>query len=380
MKRFAYIDAMRGYAVLCVIIVHTSQYCGLSDAGAFGARGVQLFFVASALTLMSSWHQRNDGTAAFFIRRVCRIAPMFWLSIPIYIALIAATQDARTLDPVQIVGAAFLLQAARPDWILQPIVPGGWSVCVEAAFYCLFPLLAAVVTSQRRAIALMLASAAAADIWMQHGLAAVAALFPGTSAADASAFLHLSLPIQLPAFAAGVLAFFTIADTRRLSLAAREITLAGALAGGAYLAATDPHNITAFSLCFGVIAVSMAGGAGRYLINPAIVHVGRYSFSIYLLHWIGISIGLHAPGVSDVTGVARFALLFPITTLAATAMAAITYRLVEQPAISLGKRLISALALRADIRSRPDSLNLPWRQDKSLSLHSARNAPEELQG
>jgi peptidoglycan/LPS O-acetylase OafA/YrhL len=53
LKHFDYVDALRGYAILLVITVHSSQYFPalsypvkmLADQG---ARGVQLFFVASA--------------------------------------------------------------------------------------------------------------------------------------------------------------------------------------------------------------------------------------------------------------------------------------------------------------------------------------------
>ena len=72
-----------------------------------------MFFVVSALTLMASSHQRGDGAAAFFIRRIFRIVPMFWLSIPAYVVALGATVD------TQILSAAFFLQAARPDWNLR---------------------------------------------------------------------------------------------------------------------------------------------------------------------------------------------------------------------------------------------------------------------
>ncbi len=83
-KHFGYIDAMRGYAILAVMAVHAASVApDLEGIGRTlvnqGARGVQLFFVASALTLMMSWHARNDGAARFYIRRIFRIAPMFWL-------------------------------------------------------------------------------------------------------------------------------------------------------------------------------------------------------------------------------------------------------------------------------------------------------------
>ena len=54
---YKYIDALRGWAILGVIIVHSSQNFELpsilSRLSAAGARGVQLFFVVSALTLLA---------------------------------------------------------------------------------------------------------------------------------------------------------------------------------------------------------------------------------------------------------------------------------------------------------------------------------------
>jgi peptidoglycan/LPS O-acetylase OafA/YrhL len=73
-----------------VIAVHSSQYfddlpIGVRALADQGARGVQLFFVASAMTLCMSWHSRNDGALPFYIRRFFRIAPMYYLSIPLFL-------------------------------------------------------------------------------------------------------------------------------------------------------------------------------------------------------------------------------------------------------------------------------------------------------
>src|ERR1700752_554732 len=85
-RHFDYIDALRGYAILMVIVVHTSQlFPDIPDSLAKilgqGARGVQLFFVTSALTLSMSWVARNESAADFFTRRIFRIVPMFWIAI-----------------------------------------------------------------------------------------------------------------------------------------------------------------------------------------------------------------------------------------------------------------------------------------------------------
>src|ERR1700722_19001252 len=74
-RHFDYINALRGYAILMVIAVHTSQaFPDLPNWFAKilnqGARGVQLFFVTSALTLSMSWVARKESAANFYIRRL----------------------------------------------------------------------------------------------------------------------------------------------------------------------------------------------------------------------------------------------------------------------------------------------------------------------
>ena len=60
MKKLDFIDALRGYAILGVLMVHTSQYGNKlhSTLGTLitekGAMGVQLFFLASSFTLFLS--------------------------------------------------------------------------------------------------------------------------------------------------------------------------------------------------------------------------------------------------------------------------------------------------------------------------------------
>ncbi|MGA7989834.1 MAG: acyltransferase [Thermoanaerobaculia bacterium] len=64
-----FIDGLRGIAILMVVSVHTSQWCGnggpetahvpgMKDLIDAGARGVQLFFLLSAFTLFASSKNR----------------------------------------------------------------------------------------------------------------------------------------------------------------------------------------------------------------------------------------------------------------------------------------------------------------------------------
>jgi peptidoglycan/LPS O-acetylase OafA/YrhL len=346
MKRLAYIDALRGYAVLGVVLIHTSQSSGFAAQAEFGARGVQLFFVASALTLMFSWHQRDDGAAPFFIRRVFRIVPMFWLSIPIYLGLNA---DAYTW---QVISAALFLQFVRPDWIVGPVVPGGWSVCVEVIFYCGFPLIVIYINSFFRACVLVGLCFCGAKLWGEFGRTLGSYLFP--SSHDLDVWLWLQYPNQMFAFAAGILCYFAIPKWKAsFSEATTEAVLVGTLTWMAYLAAFGNPQVLNSSLAFTILVICLANGAGKYLANLAAVYIGRFSFSIYLLHFLCIGYAAKMADQIHATGGLRFFVIFTATAIITTALAAIAYNLIELPMIRLGNRLIAA---RAISRESPDSV------------------------
>ena len=93
--KLRYIDALRGIAILAVMMVHTSHHGANNYNDLFrsmfneGARGVQLFYLASAFTLFLSYNYRkekeNHVAGNFFIRRFFRIAPMYYIGIIYYI-------------------------------------------------------------------------------------------------------------------------------------------------------------------------------------------------------------------------------------------------------------------------------------------------------
>ncbi len=84
-----YIDALRGLAIFGVLLAHVWNLVKPDNAlldflGLHGARGVQLFYVVSALTLLMSREKRQGKEQAptrnFFIRRFFRIAPLYWVT------------------------------------------------------------------------------------------------------------------------------------------------------------------------------------------------------------------------------------------------------------------------------------------------------------
>src|SRR3954453_3371021 len=93
-KKLTFIEALRGYAILGVVLTHSTQKLTdlphwLHNIGIQGARGVQLFFIVSAFTLFYSLSRKYETHSLevkdFFIRRFFRIAPAFYAAFLFYL-------------------------------------------------------------------------------------------------------------------------------------------------------------------------------------------------------------------------------------------------------------------------------------------------------
>jgi peptidoglycan/LPS O-acetylase OafA/YrhL len=214
-----YIDCVRGYAVLMVITCHVSyEFPGLpypvhrlTSAGWFG---VQLFFLASCLTLLLSWHselRRNGATdvGAFFIRRFFRIAPAYYLAGVLYYFLMPPSGG---FDALQMITSMLFINTWHPLWTTTVptawnVVPGGWSIGVEFSFYMVFPLFAAGVTNLRRAL-LVFAGSVAVGVLANNTAGAI--LDGSYTPVEIENFLFFWFPNQMSVFALGGVLFFLL--------------------------------------------------------------------------------------------------------------------------------------------------------------------------
>lgn len=351
-QKHPYIDALRGYAILSVIVVHTGGVTGFAPATAWGARGVQLFFVVSAFTLALSWTARAvEGVAAFYVRRIFRIAPMYWVAICFFLWTWQTDAPRCFGEPnvglLQILTSATLTHGFRPDTILA-IVPGGWSVADEAIFYWLFPVLAVLLTSVWRAVLFLVLAFMAASWWYYEVRGVLPVLFPSFPRDQMLLFGILAFPIQLAAFAAGFLAFNVSRTRWRPHAAVIELGLVAALCWLAWSLYSDVHNVPLISVAFGAVVSIMALGAGRYLVNPAICHVGKVSYSAYFIHFVFLyNKDCPLTDLYGVTSPAGFVVVLSLVTIVTVAIATITYRTIERPMIGLGERILRTRPARA---------------------------------
>lgn len=354
-----YIDALRGIAAAAVLFTHLPALVGglawrVDYVARLGAHGVQLFFMVSAITLASSWDARSENeiapARAFYVRRFFRIAPMFWLAGLLYIAIDNFTTPwwhNGVVDGRSILLTALFAHGWSPDTI-NAIVPGGWSIADEMVFYLVFPLLASVLTSLRRAVfffGLTIVFALAANL--------LPPMIFGRRDVEVLRFLYFWLPNQLPVFGMGFVTYRLLPMMRSASKACSVALFCFSATVGMFMVAVPLEFSATLShpavwrdlvAAFGFMALILALSAMpiAMLVNRVTIYLGKVSFSSYLVQFAVIQGALMLVGKIDAPGALGMVLLLcvflPVLGIN-TAIAAITYTAIERPFLKLGQRL-----------------------------------------
>ena len=366
-----YIDALRGWAFLAVLVFHTGQHIGnpsLRRLTNQGESGVQLFYVISAATLFlslnSRWKRDVHPLFAFFVRRFFRIAPMFWLAIVFYVWWCG--MGPRFWAPDGISGKDIAVTFAfahgwRPTQI-NAVVPGGWSVGVEMSFYLLMPLLFFSVRSLRQALWFFGASMIFCEGLSHFYHRWLAVGWPPEQMYVLNKFTYFWLPAQLPVFALGGVLYFLLRLKETSGAASRPKFAAALLGLAALLACVSsvwkyplPKQHVAYGIVFVLFAWSLSLRPMRVLVNPVTRHLGMVSFSAYLTHFFVLDVlSSKVPGLSEMLtthgGNTELCLLAAIGLLVTMIISTLTYYLIEKPGQLLGKNFIFYLERR-----------FPWR-------------------
>ena len=361
-RHFAFVDSLRCVAILGVLVVHVTQRVPtlpgvLRADGNGGQLGVQLFFVVSSCTLFWSLHSRWKSEPrpilAFFVRRLFRVAPLFWSAAVAYLWLLPADQRA-TAAPNGIglrhVLATLLFVHGWYPTTINSVVPGGWSIAAEAMFYLLIPLLFRVIRTARRAAWLAVLTAMAVGLLMPAALALCVRSFPLLPDRLLTSFVLWSFPSQLPVFLCGTVAYFFVRDGIRTTYAAAR----GPILLLAVLIAFDqlPAHVVA-GVTFAVVVCAMSVTRFTTFTAAPVRFIGTVSYSVYIWHFavlnlldpliVGHSRIRWVP--LKVWPVAQFGALFIVTFGLSVAAAAASYYLVERPGMMVGRAALRRMRL-----------------------------------
>lgn len=350
--RNATYDFLRGIAILAVIQIHVidafpSLQQWVRPIACYGRFGVQLFFYVSALSLCHVWEKRRfekNLVKNFLIRRFFRIAPLFYLSLPILpLYFYFSGQSTYHWAPHgihlrHILTTAFFVNGFWPDSI-NTVVPGGWSIAVEMTFYLIFPFLMLRLKNPRSLLPIALAS------WVLYVFVGCPILrnyfamhtdFGRDLVED---FINLNFFNNIPVFALGIFLYYQV--RRKLVSDAFLIVLLGGwlLAGWALYAG---HLMEWNQLEFLFVALSLftlVWGALRFRVHNNLTSaIGRHSYALYLMHFFllqGLTIFIpHKPMSVTVDLV-----IFVLATVVAFAMAMVVDRWFERPIKKLTRSL-----------------------------------------
>ena len=372
-------DAMRGIAVTAVVLTHTSFRTTL-QAGVghtqvrFGFISVTTFFITSAFLLYGPFvRARLDDVEppslkGFAWRRVLRVVPAYYVALTV----IAIWFGFDYVFSAQGIPTFYgFVQVYRPSWALRAM-PQAWTLCVEAAFYALLPLWAALMRRWRPASR---ARRVRQELIACALLVAVSFGYKVLITATGWISGHYGPPFQLNLlafmddFAIGMaLATLSIAYLGRREQPAairaidRRPSIAWAVAGlalgvgivtlgllgqvGSLVSYGVPYLLRHYLIeviAVGALLPAMFGDprrgfVRRILRTRVLVYLGTVSYGIYLWHFAVLD-QLGHWHFDDVAGRST-AVWFAVTMTAATAIATLSYYLIERPFLRL-KGLVS---------------------------------------
>ncbi|MFZ4107331.1 acyltransferase family protein [Flavobacterium sp.] len=353
-ERLNYINSIRGIAILGVIMVHTSQFGNfavpkiVASVISNGARGVQLFYLASAFTLFLSFKNRFSKEKFpirnFFLRRFFRIAPMYYLGICYFIFQDGLGPrnwlgDQNHITYFNIISNFTFLHGFYPYWI-NSLVPGGWSIGVEMMFYACLPLLFLNVKSINQAFNLFIIS-----IFIKAVLHLFFRKFQLISDDNLwNQYLFLYFPSQFPVFCLGIFLYFSVIEKESLkNISGKSIFILSILLIINFSIGTEFlfQNHIIFGILFTIFTVALSKFQFILFVNRFMNYIGEISFSMYLVHFAVLYWCAKLNFIDYVNdGIINYMIRFSIITSFTILISSILYRTIEIPFQDLGKRLI----------------------------------------
>ena len=287
--------SVRIFAALYVLIYHFWGDSPLAPQAHWydswrngGYLGVSLFFVLSGFILAYNAPVKTQFRR-FYALRFARVYPLYlaallW-ALPNYLRH-AALRPSGAQRWVALPATVLLLQTWFGPYIAVQINSPGWSLCDEAFFYALFPVVLPMIIAQMPRWRMLLAALAVLAIlpstvvhlWVWHHGAAI--LTDGQAQ-----FVGLPL-FRLPEFLTGVvlgrLFLIRMPHTTTLQVAASTALSVACILIHGHLP-FDVVRSGLLALPLGWMLYSLAGWRSRFLGSKTMQLLGEMSYGVYLL-------------------------------------------------------------------------------------------------
>lgn len=356
------IHGLRGIAAMAVVLFHLVHLANISVPkyfsfiGADFGKGVHLFFVISAFSLMHSTEHtmhRQTWASEYFIKRFFRIAPLYYciMAAMVLWPVIKSQKLAVSIEAL-LLNLTFMFGFA--PW--TGIVWAGWTVGVEMLFYAVLPVLLLTIRTTLATFVLFVISIIVT-------LAAYPALhehYEMSASRYGYNWAYFSIAANLCFFAMGMYVFRLKRTMDNASLMMRwlipafSVVLLGSLIFAKPGSQTIPWNgaTILWGIGFATLCLWQSTHPSRWSANRIFEYLGERSYSIYLLHPMVIML-LKQPiqniyaALTPHFGAYAFFVCAVLLLLPLLALTEATYRLIEIPGMGLGKKINSLIRNRA---------------------------------
>ncbi|SFI08358.1 acyltransferase [Bradyrhizobium sp. Gha] len=347
-KRLAFIDTLRGIAVLSVLFQHVLEvivqkhptgayYWSFHDVIGyymnFGRFGVVLFFFVSGFVIPFSFPDSATPAKDFVISRFFRLYPAYWTSIVVGLVAMAALES-QTYSMSQITANVTMLQTFVnvPNlWVFY------WTLAIELLFYVGCTILFAMGVLNRPMSAVVIVVAAAV-------IGTIAAVFIESRTVSSLMEVGLNLSamflgkIVRDAVVGGKLRWPHVVGCTLL-YAVFAIVLADRRFGGVYQENFFYSYSIGSAYVFAALVFIVFAAFGERMSWRPMAFVGVISYSVYLMSPFVIVLINRLFWVGD--GPAGWAAFAAVILALSLLVSWATYTFVEKPSISFGHRFRS---------------------------------------
>lgn len=370
-NKYQYIDILRALAILGVLATHSFHH--LTNLSAvtlaifnYGQLGVQLFFITSAITLCLSASERKENSRInYYIRRFFRISPLYYFGILLYFfwrcAYTSYLQGVPSIPQdytlLRVLENIFFMHGFNPS-NFHYVVPGGWTIATEIAFYVIFPFIFLLLKklSLRSFIVFSIAIAVLSFYIQYVGIEIIQPILIGKGIQeslitnDEFGFIYASIINQINVFMIGIIAFKFL----HKKITTSHLLIAMVLIFISCLIQYDRSYDTGYdgffyiimsSIAFAILAIKLSTiSLPENIICKVLVEVGRNSFSMYIIHFLILDVFefvfMHSIYKVVDIGEFRLAIVFISLTILSFYAARQTNKYIEKPGIKFGKRFI----------------------------------------
>ena len=360
-KRLAFIDTLRGVAVLCVLVQHVLEQIVLTgQTGAyegmihdligyyfnFGRFGVVLFFFVSGFVVPYSFPDSAAPVRDFAVSRFFRLYPMYWLSILLALAILPGAEGMSfPLWQVLVNLTMFQNLVGLPNMVVAH-----WTLAIELIFYigCVVLFLTGLLRRSAAVFAIVVAISCAGillpmlfeqrvvsrllEVLLNIDAMLIGKLIRDTVMGRKLRWWHVAMCL-------GLYSGFAIVVFKRL--------YGGEYQGNFF----HSYSIASAYIAAGIIFTTFASYGDR-LAWRSLTFVGTISYSVYLMQVYVLAATVHYLGAgSNLVQWIAFAVgVVSVTILISWG----TYYGLEKPAVAFGRAYRSRRITGADVIPVPE--------------------------